>query len=121
MSVVAEPIFSVDGAKRRTEEKVRPSQHPTRGASAALEGVFLDMEGAGRVLGRFAQLTAATVVVCVVSVALVAGVARARSDEDPPDRWRTPDFEEIPGEVSVQLLIVAISALVGRKVFKIRL
>src|SRR6267154_1083063 len=76
----------------------------------------LDLEGAGRVLGRFARLTAATVAVCAVSFALVAGVARARSDEDPPDRWRTPDFEEIPGEVSVQLLIVAISALVGRKV-----
>ncbi|HKC38374.1 MAG TPA: DUF4405 domain-containing protein [Gemmatimonadales bacterium] len=81
----------------------------------------LDLEGAGRVLGRLARLTAATVAVCAVSFVLVAGVAHVRRIEDPPDRWRTPDFEEIPGEVSVQLLIVAISALVGRKVFKIRL
>jgi hypothetical protein len=56
-----------------------------------------------------------------VSFVLVAAVARARVDQDPPDRWKSPDFEEIPGEVSVQLLIVAVSALVGRKVFKIRL
>src|SRR5258706_2947312 len=81
----------------------------------------LDLDGAARVLGRFARLTAATVVVCAVSFALVAALARARASADPPDRWRTPDFEEIPGEVSVQLLIVASSALVGRKVFKIRL
>jgi len=81
----------------------------------------LDLEGAGRVLGRFARLMAATAAVCAVSFVLVAAVARTRVDQDPPNRWKRPDFEEIPGEVSVQLLIVAVSALVGRKLFKIRL
>ena len=81
----------------------------------------LDLDRAGRVLGRFARLSIATVLVCGVSFALVAAVARARAQENVDERWKGPDFEEIPGEVSVQLLIVAVSALVGRKVFKIRL
>lgn len=81
----------------------------------------LDLDGGARVLGRFVRLSVATVLVCALSFALVAAVARARAREHPEERWKSPDFEEIPGEVSVQLLIVAVSALVGRKVLKIRL
>jgi len=81
----------------------------------------LDLEGAGRVLWRFARLTAATIAVCAVSFVLVGAVAHVRRIEDPPDRWKSLDFEELPGEVSVQLLIVAVSALVGRKVLRIKL
>ena len=81
----------------------------------------LDLDGGTRVLGRFARLTVATVLVCVASFALVAAAARARGLEHHEERWKNPDVEEIPGEVSVQLLIVAVSALVGRKVLKIRL
>jgi small-conductance mechanosensitive channel len=81
----------------------------------------LDLDGLGRVVGRFARLVLATVVACGVSFVLVSSVARARVDRPPPDRWKSPDFEEIPGEVAVQLLIVAVSAFLGRKVLRIRL
>lgn len=81
----------------------------------------LDLDGMGRVLGRFARLSVVTVLLCVASFALVAAVARVRIVLHPEERWKSPDFEELPGEVSVQLLIVAVAALVGRKVLKIRL
>jgi uncharacterized membrane protein YidH (DUF202 family) len=81
----------------------------------------LDLHGVGRVLRRFARLSVATLLVCVALFALVAALARARGLEHPEQRWKSPDFEEIPGEVSVQLLIVAVSAFVGRKVLRIKL
>jgi hypothetical protein len=81
----------------------------------------LDLEGAVRVLGRFAKLVVTTAVVCGVSFMLVGAVAHVRADQRREERWRAPDLEEIPGEVSMQLLIVGASALIGRKVFRIRL
>jgi small-conductance mechanosensitive channel len=93
--------------------------HPHSSHRSLLER--LDLDGLGRVLGRFAKLLAATAVVCAISFVLVAAVARTRSTDRPVERWRGPHLDEIPGEVSVQLLVVAVSALIGRKVLKIRL
>jgi uncharacterized protein DUF4405 len=81
----------------------------------------LDLDGLGRVLARFTQLLVATAMVCGISFVLVAAVARARTARPGEERWRAPDFEEMPGEVSVQLLVVGVSAVVGRKVLRIRL
>jgi len=78
MSVAAEPIFSVDAAQATF-------QRPSRGASAALEGVFLDMEGAGRVLEDVTLRVAPGEAVCLVGPSgggkstilnLVAGLLR---------------------------------------------
>lgn len=84
----------------------------------------LDLDGAGRVLGRFGRLLAATAAICVVSFGMVAAVARTpyrAADPSPEARWRAPNFEDLPGEVSAQLLWIGITALVGRKVLRIRL
>jgi len=51
----------------------------------------------------------------------VAALARERDPAGPETRWVHPDLGDIPGEVTVQLLVVAGAAAVGRYVFKIRL
>ncbi len=81
----------------------------------------LDLDRAGRVVGRFAWLVLVTALVSAVSFGLVAAVARARVAQGEENHWMTPDLEEVPGEVSMQLPIIGISALVSRKVPKIRL
>lgn len=103
----------VVSAARRWRARHRPS-----GRSLLAR---LDLDGLRRVFARFTQLLVATVVVCGISFVLVAAVARARTARQREERWRAPDFEEMPGEVSVQLLIVGVAALVGRKVLRIRL
>ena len=80
----------------------------------------LGIEGVSGTLGRLGRLVAATGVVCALSYLPVVAFARIRDPRTPNDRWRNPDFGDIPGEVTVQLLVVAGAAAVGRYVFKIR-
>ncbi|HWZ27209.1 MAG TPA: DUF4405 domain-containing protein [Gemmatimonadales bacterium] len=81
----------------------------------------LGLEGARSTVGRLGRLVAATALVCALSYLPVAALARARDAHELTDRWKSPDFGDIPGEVTVQLLVVVGAAAVGRYVLKIKL
>ena len=81
----------------------------------------LGLEGVGSTTVRTAKLIAATAVVCGLAYLPVAALARAQDPRGPETRWVNPDFGDIPGEVTAQLLVIAGAAVVGRYVFKIRL
>ncbi|HYK11534.1 MAG TPA: DUF4405 domain-containing protein [Gemmatimonadales bacterium] len=81
----------------------------------------LGLEGFGRTSGRLGKLVGTTAVVCGLSYLPVAALARDRDPQGPETRWQHPDFGDIPGEITVQLLVIAGAAVVGRYAFKIRL
>jgi len=81
----------------------------------------LDLDSVPGTLSRFARLVAATALVCALSYLPVAALARARDANAANVRWQSPDFGDIPGEVTVQLVVVAGAAAVGRYVLKIKL
>lgn len=81
----------------------------------------LDLGDLPSTLGRFGRLVAATALVCALSYLPVAALARDREPSAVNERWKSPDVGDIPGEVTVQLLVVAGAAAVGRYVLKIRL
>lgn len=72
-------------------------------------------------LAGSAACVAATALVCALSYLPVAALARDREPSAVNERWKSPDVGDIPGEVTVQLLVVAGAAAVGRYVLKIRL
>lgn len=80
----------------------------------------LGLESVPSTLGRFARLLGATALVCALSYLPVAAFAR-KHDPSVADRWVNPDWGDIPGEVTVQLLVVAGAAVVGRYVLKIKM
>jgi hypothetical protein len=81
----------------------------------------LGLEGLGRTTLRLGKLAAATALVSLLCYLPVAALARARDPGGPETRWQHPDFGDIPGEVTGQLLVIAGAAVVGRYAFKIRL
>jgi hypothetical protein len=44
-----------------------------------------------------------------------------RGDRSRRARWSTPEFARAPGEILIQLLIIGVAALAGRKVLRLRL
>ncbi len=69
---------------------------------------------------RLAILAGVSLVICAMTWGLVNGIASGR-----PHRreraWTTVDWSGLPMEVGGQLLLVAIAAVVGRKVLRLRL
>lgn len=81
----------------------------------------LDLDGLSRVSYRFARLLLVTAAVCGVSVLFVSAISRPVIDDTPPPAQARGELGEALGETSVQLLIIAVSALIGRKVLRIKL
>ena len=44
-----------------------------------------------------------------------------RGDGSRRARWSTPEFARAPGEILIQLVIIGVAALAGRKVLRLRL
>lgn len=98
----------------------RGATHPEKHGGRSL-AQRLGLEGVRRTTVRAGKLAGATAVICALSYLPVAALARERDPAGPETRWAHPDFGDIPGEVTAQLLVVAGAAVVGRYVFKIRL
>ena len=102
------------GALRQWRSRRRLASHRT-----LLERLGLD--SMGRVGARFGWLLAVTAVVCGVSLLLVSAIASRPADISRLPNIPRADIGEAFGESSVQLLIIAVSALIGRTVLRIKL
>jgi hypothetical protein len=98
----------------------RGAAHPEPAGGRSL-AQRLGLDGVGRTSVRVGKLVGATAVVCGLSYLPVAAMARERDPRGPETRWEEPDFGDIPGELTGQLLLVAGAAVVGRYLFKIKL
>jgi cytochrome b561 len=73
------------------------------------------------VLRRLTILTVTTAALCGATFLLVRTTASAKVRPRRERAWAKPDLAAAPEDIGVQLLIVAVAAVVGRKVLKLRL
>ena len=74
-----------------------------------------------RIVRRLAILTGTTVVVCAVMWATVETVAHDPIRQRRQSSWARPDPSQAVARVGSQLAIIALVALGGRKVLRLRL
>jgi hypothetical protein len=113
-----------------------------------LERLGLGTSSYAELARRLAVVGVIAAVLCAASFALVESIATAtnvgrgdrvdvrsprsgqargpergqeRGDVSRRARWSTPEFARAPGEILIQLLIIGVAALAGRKVLRLRL
>jgi cytochrome b561 len=81
----------------------------------------LGLGGLGVTLRRTAVLALTTAVLCGATYLLVQSVTGAKIRRRKERAWATADLAAAPEDIAVQLIIVAVAAVAGRKVLRLRL